>query len=319
MLLLQCISTIITSMVDQRLKDRSISHLFSPLSDDRGPTDRLQVSAISWTHFGTKQMVTFYENTFDHSTPLRYRFPYVSFEESSYYINTVAISPEIEESFCRNFSCCGLHLDDLHELLKHYEECHVRVEEPGPATYAESDSEASISSRPSQILAKSRKRKHLSLGIEPTSFKDDLQEVCVFDNAVFRYPQPTPQAKRVSYPIKSQQTIDENEDQVRLICNILASNLEAPHGSTYTEDSRDEEATSRPYQCTVPGCDKSYKNPNGLKYHTLHGHGLPSNDEDKPYKCAVFGCGKRYKNPNGLKYHVTHAHAKLNSQRTFVN
>ncbi|KAF9326933.1 Transcriptional regulator of ribosomal biogenesis proteins [Podila minutissima] len=28
----------------------------------------------------------------------------------------------------------------------------------------------------------------------------------------------------------------------------------------------------KPYRCTVLGCDKSYKNPNGLKYHSLHGH-----------------------------------------------
>lgn len=36
---------------------------------------------------------------------------------------------ELEVAFCRNFSCCGLLLSDLHVLLQHYEEYHVRFEE----------------------------------------------------------------------------------------------------------------------------------------------------------------------------------------------
>jgi len=89
---------------------------------------------------------------------------------------------------------------------------------------------------------------------------------------------------------------------------------------------RDED---RPFKCPVIGCDKNYKNQNGLKYHRLHGHQnqkLRANpdgtfsvidprsntpypagadlDKDKPYRCEV--CGKRYKNLNGLKYHRGH-------------
>ncbi|RKP28113.1 hypothetical protein SYNPS1DRAFT_26302 [Syncephalis pseudoplumigaleata] len=36
---------------------------------------------------------------------------------------------DLEANFCRDFSCCGLVLRDLHDLLQHYEECHVRFEE----------------------------------------------------------------------------------------------------------------------------------------------------------------------------------------------
>lgn len=40
------------------------------------------------------------------------------------------IFPTIEESsFCSNFQCCGRSLKDLHELLHHYEESHVRIED----------------------------------------------------------------------------------------------------------------------------------------------------------------------------------------------
>lgn len=90
-----------------------------------------------------------------------------------------------------------------------------------------------------------------------------------------------------------------------------------------------EQREERPFQCPVIGCDKTYKNQNGLKYHRLHGHqnqklrenpdgtfsviNPDSNspyphgmafEKDKPYRCEV--CGKRYKNLNGLKYHRAH-------------
>lgn len=32
---------------------------------------------------------------------------------------------ELEKEFCRDFSCCGLKLGNLHQLLEHYEEYHM--------------------------------------------------------------------------------------------------------------------------------------------------------------------------------------------------
>lgn len=86
----------------------------------------------------------------------------------------------------------------------------------------------------------------------------------------------------------------------------------------------------RPYRCPVIGCEKAYKNQNGLKYHKAHGHnnqqlhengdgtfsivdpetsapypGTLGMEKEKPYRCEV--CGKRYKNLNGLKYHRAHS------------
>ncbi|EIM84934.1 uncharacterized protein STEHIDRAFT_148199 [Stereum hirsutum FP-91666 SS1] len=37
---------------------------------------------------------------------------------------------EREEEFCRNYTCCGLNLTDLHALVDHFEECHVVVVDP---------------------------------------------------------------------------------------------------------------------------------------------------------------------------------------------
>jgi len=92
----------------------------------------------------------------------------------------------------------------------------------------------------------------------------------------------------------------------------------------YQESIRQQEE-SKPHRCPVVGCDKAYKNLNGLKYHKTHGHqthqlqdngdgtysiinpdtsapypGSQGMEKEKPYNCDV--CGKRYKNLNGLKY-----------------
>ncbi|KAB8304827.1 hypothetical protein EYC80_004166 [Monilinia laxa] len=97
----------------------------------------------------------------------------------------------------------------------------------------------------------------------------------------------------------------------------------------------------KPFRCPVIGCEKAYKNQNGLKYHKTHGHqtqqlhengdgtfsivnpetsipysGNEGMEREKPYKCDF--CGKRYKNLNGLKYHKQHStpcdpELKLNS------
>jgi hypothetical protein len=46
--------------------------------------------------------------------------------------NASAMFPAVEEaSFCSNFQCCGKSLKDLHALLQHYEESHVKIEESG--------------------------------------------------------------------------------------------------------------------------------------------------------------------------------------------
>lgn len=37
----------------------------------------------------------------------------------------------LEDKFCKDFTCCGLMLENLHDLLQHFEECHVHVESDG--------------------------------------------------------------------------------------------------------------------------------------------------------------------------------------------
>lgn len=38
-------------------------------------------------------------------------------------------SHEFEQNYCKDFICCGVSLANLHDVLQHYEECHVKVED----------------------------------------------------------------------------------------------------------------------------------------------------------------------------------------------
>ncbi|KAL0071131.1 hypothetical protein AAF712_001689 [Marasmius tenuissimus] len=37
---------------------------------------------------------------------------------------------DLQEEMCRNFTCCGIHLTDLHALLEHFEQVHIVVVDP---------------------------------------------------------------------------------------------------------------------------------------------------------------------------------------------
>ena len=49
-----------------------------------------------------------------------YNFQSPSFHSSSYL-------PKMEANFMKDYICCGITLDSLHELLQHYEEAHAQV------------------------------------------------------------------------------------------------------------------------------------------------------------------------------------------------
>lgn len=74
------------------------------------------------------------------------------------------------------------------------------------------------------------------------------------------------------------------------------------------------ESSEKPYRCEIRGCEKAYKNANGLKYHKAHGHCIEKLETEiernakRPYRCAIGLCRKQYKNLNGLKYHIEHTH-----------
>jgi hypothetical protein len=389
---------------------------------------------------------------------------------------------DLEANFCRDFSCCGLVLRDLHDLLQHYEECHVRFEEEDPAAmgYAQHaiddwQAAASDESRPSSPMpvrdalmarqltaATALKRQSLSataaaaamsgvnlndvlsqqhqgagmdfdmvdpmettlLGRKRTAssmaqfdssndsankrmatgvvmpmplsppmqqqtFVDDelllaallqigsgsmgteemLQDALLLQQQLLLSGRNTSLTSDVTIPngmsasASNIATTDpstmlasasvagsnNNNNNVSTAANPSSTTITRPIATPVGINARanmtnngtvcPSSSVERPYRCAVPGCEKSYKNANGLKYHNLHGHcngtanvnavthttlpvvnnamlhtldnslsGAVRGAQVKPYRCTIPECGKSYKNLNGLKYHVEHAH-----------
>jgi len=212
--------------------------------------------------------------------------------------------PRLEASFCKDFTCCGKHHNNLHDLLSHFES-----HPPSPPP---------------------------------------LQN--------YAYRNPINEAVSTSDVFGEVEMADAHMEEVNPMDFDAIETIEDPGRRLFVVSSpRDD----RPYRCKVIGCDKAYKNQNGLKYHKKNGHvnqtltpnpdgtlsvvnsaaaspapsapsspvlqNLPSPTDseprnvggfvtanpitgerpEKPYACNA--CGKRYKNLNGLKYHRLHA------------
>ncbi|KAK3817069.1 MAG: hypothetical protein JOS17DRAFT_394227 [Linnemannia elongata] len=323
---------------------------------------------------------------------------------------------DLEANYCKNFSCCGLTLNDLHALLQHYEEAHVRFEEDdfedefedllgftdddGWSTHSESTpsspqmmdrsyhsnttttlaaaakaaAAATVAALTAATLtqkpAANKKANGVSLSdiySEDSTFMIPDEAVSAFPNSVFRSTSiisTPPSAATQAVPATIAPPASKKRDLTAFsssfdtqspiskkaatsISNSRTSSLSTTDiktdGATTSSTSpsyllaaeellqKREEIVSmmesigrsgssgadKPYRCSVDGCDKAYKNPNGLKYHHQHGHcSVPGSNEDdksnvKPYRCTFLDCGKCYKNLNGLKYHIEHSHPNL--------
>ncbi|GAA5817246.1 hypothetical protein MFLAVUS_010789 [Mucor flavus] len=256
-------------------------------------------------------------------------------------------SRELEATFCRDFACCGLILEDLHDLLQHYEECHVRLEDEESSFYDDheaSSSSWSVSSSSSSSLA--------SVPNSPTMEHEGQETIVALKKKAAAYlsdlynstplVSPTPTTyeeqednlpvksgkKRSTSPLSAFDLLTQSAAK-----KIALASADLPNTPLLSDEEFLAQAgallasansnsflhgADKPYKCPVGGCDKAYKNPNGLKYHNQHGHcNLTTDDSEsiasKPYQCTIGDCGKRYKNLNGLKYHIEHSHmAALN-------
>ncbi|KAI9483677.1 MAG: hypothetical protein EXX96DRAFT_559180 [Benjaminiella poitrasii] len=253
-------------------------------------------------------------------------------------------SRELEASFCRDFACCGLILEDLHDLLQHYEECHVRLEDEESSFYDDSEttswSSIASSSAPGSptIMSVEENDQIAALKKKAAAYLSDLynstapvsEESSNEDQEEVSAPTMSPTTtKKPSGKKRTYSQLNNVPNALDILTQTAVKKIAlASGGDIPTPLLTDEEFlaqagallasanvnlnSDKPYKCPVGGCDKAYKNPNGLKYHNQHGHCNMTADESeslsKPYQCTIGGCGKRYKNLNGLKYHIEHSH-----------
>ncbi|KII84762.1 hypothetical protein PLICRDRAFT_179104 [Plicaturopsis crispa FD-325 SS-3] len=169
---------------------------------------------------------------------------------------------EREGEMCRNFTCCGLPLPDLHALLEHFEDVHVLVYDPAaaappfpapppfPSAFDPDDMELdteppSLSSSLTNSPSPPASPHHPNDSVHPS----------MLTSASPRPPPP------------SSLNINGN-----LNGNGGANgNIQTPATSTTLARPASSLLLSKPFRCPKPNCNKSYKQANGLKYHMTHG------------------------------------------------
>ncbi|CAO3610983.1 unnamed protein product [Cunninghamella blakesleeana] len=237
-------------------------------------------------------------------------------------------SKELEATYCRDFACCGLILNDLHDLLQHYEECHVTVDEDDEDFYLTNEEEEGDVVEGKGIIEEEDYEDIYQLKRKAAAFLTDLyqqnnntleQEDVILedDNVCIGKKRTFHQSNAVD--LFTQSAVKKLALATNMIQPTCFSDEDfLAHAGALLASAHSNLNADKPYKCPVQGCDKAYKNPNGLKYHNQHGHCNLVTDENenvasKPYQCTIGDCGKRYKNLNGLKYHIEHSHvAALN-------
>ncbi|KAI9267032.1 hypothetical protein EDC94DRAFT_602056 [Helicostylum pulchrum] len=240
-------------------------------------------------------------------------------------------SKDLEASFCRDFACCGLVLEDLHDLLQHYEECHVRLEDDESSLFDEEDSN---SWSPSLSFSSLSSADESSMPNSPTTTMDDNESSNNID---------TLKKRAAAYLSDLYNATSSSSSSASSVSSC--SSYSTPPSPT-TSCAEDDMSVVEDNLSKKSGKKRSYNQyssgtPSALELLTqsaakklaLASGDLPTpmlSDEDflaqagallasantnanadKPYKCPVSSCDKAYKNPNGLKYHNQHGHCNL--------
>lgn len=264
--------------------------------------------------------------------------------------NTTSYLPNLEADYCKDYSCCGQLLPTLHDLLRHYEEAHISSSPP-----TETSPHMLISHRARNMnnvhnvmetvstndvfLNNHAQQQHAAGNMNPPGAHFNMQQQGMAHGTMSHtiLPSLTMTTPEQSVGPNRAQAQAINPHQSHQAASARSHRNDHPLGeedSMYIDDPARhlyviENEEFKPFKCPVIGCEKTYKNQNGLKYHRLHGHQnqtLKENqdgtfsiidpesnapyldgagmEKDKPYRCEV--CGKRYKNLNGLKYHRGH-------------
>lgn len=300
--------------------------------------------------------------------------------------------PDLELKYCKDYSCCGLNLPSLHDLLNHYEKNHINnfLNNTSINNFLKTQSifhnfenslhlntindffidnhynTNEILNEAKKLINKNSINSDLDLdALDEVDLKVMAELGNLSDHDVEENDQENHQQSN-----NNENDDDDNQENHENKNNNQEESDEDEEEEEEQKESKQEDnvaeipvltedqpvikkrkiniktvgipsepffkkptssSNDKPFKCPVIGCDKDYKNQNGLKYHRLHGHegqklvenpdgtfsvidpltNLPFNENvefelDKPYRCEE--CGKRYRNLNGLKYHKTHTH-----------
>uniref|UniRef100_A0A1B0FNR4 C2H2-type domain-containing protein n=1 Tax=Glossina morsitans morsitans TaxID=37546 RepID=A0A1B0FNR4_GLOMM len=203
-----------------------------------------------------------------------------------------------------NFDGCGIAFPSLSDLILHIEDTHINYD-PKIIEQMERSQPASL---PLSYV----------LRFMPDGARKET--VCPNNNATDADSKPKSTSKRRSSIMRSTNRsntptgseMDEDEyvgsesedSNDSWTTEEFSSSFIMRYGSRYSKSRNGAFRNEKPFACPVPGCEKRYKNVNGIKYHSKKGH--KSNGKvRKRFKCY---CGKSYKAAQGLKSHALMIH-----------
>jgi len=190
--------------------------------------------------------------------------------------------PTFEREICSNFTCCGLNIPDLHELLAHFEATHVEsvpVLPQEPTYYPLGDSLYDVAPK---VLSfpQPRSLPEGSYPRTPSPYPPGLDsESDSATSPISLTGPPSPQDILARAPTPELVLMTAQKEPIALSPSLLTTPREPACGPKRVERRgprgrfQSHEMTTTPrkreklYHCPKPGCLKSYLNPNGLKYH----------------------------------------------------
>jgi transcription factor SFP1 len=275
----------------------------------------------------------------------------------------------LDEAFCSNFTCCGLILPDMHALLQHYEDAHVRVEmsdddsDTVPAVMVLEEQaayDASVYGPPSALSGR-RTQRYSSMD-DASTIADSVYRpsgadvIAAFDDSIIRNASAVPDkaslVRRIGdveddLPMHVLENLTEEIEQSQkrlkhfhgdgehhsIVPSLVTSSLtddEMAAGGSDDDDKDEDGAPSKTSKLEKPTETKKMDPATAMSQLDLALQALASGQftgdfsanlasalsalaecadkNDKPYRCTYPGCDKAYKNPNGLKYHNLHGH-----------
>ncbi|TFK49612.1 hypothetical protein OE88DRAFT_1736616 [Heliocybe sulcata] len=249
--------------------------------------------------------------------------------------HTPAPLDAFERDFCTNFTCCGLSLSDLHELVDHFEESHVLLVSPSPP------------SRPSSPRYHPYMKPHVVSYPNPSPYPhSEPQSQSHLSTLPLHAPRPTRPFLAIthSYPRPASPLLGHPNPEYHQDCGCgpdpcaILQHQYQDHASSWSWSPRSEYADLAPWMSpgqgeagamgmeemalppgafTVPPAHPSFNDrPVGTGTGNGNGNGKSRSGtgkverrrerakRERGFRCPKLGCTKSYLNPNGLKYHL---------------
>ncbi|PVF94068.1 hypothetical protein CPB86DRAFT_714023 [Serendipita vermifera] len=219
-----------------------------------------------------------------------------------------------EKEFCSDFTCCGTTLNDLHALVEHFEDCHVRVVPsefpfpvPGPTAPTTSSVVSILGAAPAGMDPEEMEMEHdapsPSSSNSPPHTPLAQPGASAFDTTSVFLPYrrtsdlgPTAAYFNGTPMVQRSHSIGTHPNgpgiQPALLTRTPDDTPQSSPPATPSSNTKTLNGTRR--IITGPIVPNAASDPR------------PPLPGGKPFRCPTPNCTKSYKQANGLKYHLTH-------------